>query len=105
MSFIEWRSPFDADPSLRNIVSSTTLYNVDLKLTLNMRKRLECSFFINLLDTEHSFKRKAKAIIFDTHAAIYVGDDEVQIDPDLIQRLITLGYHANDLANALTHEL
>ena len=22
MSFIEWRSPFDADPSLRNIVSS-----------------------------------------------------------------------------------
>ena len=32
MSFIEWRSPFDADPTLRNIVSSMTSipeFNVD----------------------------------------------------------------------------
>ncbi len=38
MSFIEWISPFDADPSLRTIVSSTTLYNVDMKLPSNMQK-------------------------------------------------------------------
>ena len=38
---------------------------------------------------KHSFKRKAKAITVDSHAAVKVGDDEVQIDPLLLfQRLI-----------------
>ena len=55
---------------------------------------------------KHSFKRKARAITFDSHAAVKVGDDEVQIDPLLLfQRLIISGSQANDLANALTYEL
>ena len=57
MSFIEWRYPFDADPTVRNIA-----WHLDLKLTFILRKRLlEWSLFINWLDTLHSFKRKAKA--------------------------------------------
>ena len=71
-----------------------------------MRTRLEWPFFINWLDTLHSFKRKAKAITMDTPAAIDVGDDEVQIDPVLLfQRLIISRFQANDLGNALTKEL
>ena len=57
-----------------------------------MRNRLEWSFFIKWLDTLLSFKRKAKAITIDTHAAIDVGDDEVQIDHvHLFQQLIISG--------------
>ncbi len=42
----------------------------------------------------------------DTYVAIYVGDDEVQIDPVLLfQRLFISGSQAKDLANALTYEL
>ena len=55
---------------------------------------------------KHSFKRKDRAITFDSHAAVKVGDDEVQIDPLLLfQRLIISGSQANELANALTYEL
>ena len=66
--------------------------HLGLKLTLIMRKRLELPFFIHLFDTLHSFKRKAKPITIDTHAAIDVDDDEVQIDHVLLfQRLIISG--------------
>ena len=41
---------------------------------------------------KYSFKMKAQAITFDSHAAVKVGDDEVQIDPLLLfQRLIISG--------------
>ena len=52
------------------------------------------------------FQEESQIITIDTHAAIDVGDDEVQIDPVLLfQRLIISGYQANDLVNALTQEL
>ena len=55
---------------------------------------------------KHSFKRKARVITFESHAAVKVGDDKVQIDPLLLfQRLIISGSQANDLANALNYEL
>ena len=86
MSFTEWRSPFDADPYLRNIVSSISSRR---DVNVDHAKGLEWPFFITWLDY---FKRKAKAIPFDTHATIDVDDDEVQIDPVLLfQRHIVSG--------------
>ena len=56
---------------------------------------------MNWLD---SFKRKAKAIPIDTHAAIDVDDDElqrVQIDPVLLfQRLIISGKRSGQCSDA-----
>ena len=106
MSFIEWRSTFDEDPSLRNIVSvitSTPEVNVD------HAKQIGVGILNDMVGQpvlKHSFKRKARAITFDSHAAVKVSDDEVQIDPLLLfQRLIISGSQANDLANTLTYEL
>ena len=84
MSFIEWRSPFDADPSLRNIVSSISSRR---DVNVDHAKRLEWLFFINWLD---SFKRKAKAMPIDTHGTIDVDDDEVQIDPVILFQRLTI---------------
>ena len=62
-------------------------------------------FFIQPV-LKHSFKRKARVISLDSHAAVKVGDGEVQLDPLLLfRRLIISGSQANDLANALTYEL
>ena len=106
MPFIEWRSPFDEDPSLRNIVSGITS-----RPDVNVYHAKQIG--VGVLNEmggqpvlKHSFKRKARVITFDSHAAVKVGDDKVQIDPlQLFQRLIISGSQANDLANALTYEL
>ena len=66
-----------------------------------MRSRLEWSFLIKWLD-----KRKARAITFDSNAAVKLGDADIQIEPLLLfHQFIISGSKANDLANALTYEL
>ena len=106
MSFIEWSSPFDEDPSLQNIVSGITSRP---EVNVDHAKQIGVGILNEIIGQpvlKHSFKRKARAITFDSHAAVKVGDDEVQIDPLLqFQLLIISGSQANDLANALTYEL
>ena len=106
MSFINWRSTFDEDPSLRNIVSGITSRP---EVNVDHAKQIGVGILNEMVGKSvltHSFKRKAGAITGDSHAAVKVGDDEVQIDPLLLfQRLIISGSQANDLANALTYEL
>ena len=89
-SFIEWRSPFDEDPSLRNIISgitSTPDVNVDHAKQIGVGIRNEMVVQPVL---KHSFKMKARVICFDSHAAVKVGDDEVQIDPLLLFRRLII---------------
>jgi 5'-3' exonuclease len=106
LSFIDWRSPFEADSSLRNIVSGISAGS---EVNVDDAKRIGYDILNKMVGqhvVKYSFKRKAQAVTFDSKSAVKIGDEEVQIDPLLLfQRLIIAGSQANDLPNALTYEL
>ena len=62
MSFIEWRSPFDEDPSLRNIVSGITSRP---EVNVDHTKQIGVGILNEMVGKpvlKHSFKRKARSI-------------------------------------------
>ena len=100
ISFIQSRSPFDADPPLQNIVSGIT---AGPEVNVHHGTQIGEVILNDMAGKpvlKYSFKKKAQAVTFDSKAAGKVGEDEVQIDPQLLfQKLIISGSQANNLNN------
>ena len=76
------------------------------EVNIDHANKIRVAFLHKLVGHAAFFQEESQIITIDTHAAIDVGDDGVQIDPVLLsQRLIISGSQANDLVNALTQEL
>ena len=104
--FIDWRSPFEADSSLRNIVSRISAGS---EVNVDDAKRIGYDILNEMVGqhvVKYSFRRKAQAVTFDSKSAVKIGDEKVQIDPLLLfHRLVIAGSQANDPPNVLTYEL
>jgi len=106
LSFIEWRSPFDADRGLQNVVTGIS---AGPHVNVHHAKEIGEAILNKMAGKgvlQHSFKRKDQAANFDSKATVKIGDNTVQIDPLLLfQRLVIIRSQKNDLANALCYEL
>ena len=81
MSFIEWRSPFDTNPSLQNIVSGIIAGN---NVNVHCAKEIGDAIINGMMGKgvlQYSFKRKDQAVTFDSKIVIKIGGEVVQIDP------------------------
>lgn len=106
LSFLEWRSPFDAEPALQNIVTGIS---AGAQVNIQHAKDTGEAVLNGMTGKgvlQHYFKRKDQAMTFSSKASVKIGDDTVQIDPFLLfQRLVIIGSQENYLANVLCHEL
>ena len=104
VEFLKDRSPFECGEGLCNIangVHAQQLVNVDDSEMIgsSIIQKME-----GLKPTEHSFKRKDQAVTLASKTTVKIGEDRVQVDPQLLfQRLSTAG--ASDLQTALQYEL
>ena len=100
------RSPFAEDPSLRNImtgVNADSNVNVDAaaevgtKVLESMTGKSVCSY---------SFSRCAQAITMASKSLLTIGNESVQVDPQLLfQRLILACNSAEELTSVFQYEL
>ena len=106
LSFLEWRSPFDALPALQNIVTGIS---AGAQVNVQHAKDIGEAVLNGMTGKgvlQHSFKRKDQAVTFSSKASVKIGDDTAQIDSLLLfQRLVIDGSQENDLANVLCYEL
>ncbi|KAK3705553.1 hypothetical protein QZH41_000251 [Actinostola sp. cb2023] len=100
------RNPFVPNPSLRNIMNGV---NADSSVNVDTAKVIGEKILTSMtgqFPSEYTFKRSAQVTTLASKSAVRIGNDHVQIDPQLLfQRLILACNSSDDLEALFRYEL
>lgn len=106
MSFLKERDPFSDDPTLHNIDTGVT---AEGRVNADNAKTVGTAIVDSMIGKgvmDHSFKKKDQLVTMGSTNAIKIGDELVNIDPQLLfQRLVTAGTRNEQLPEIFQYEL
>lgn len=106
IGFLRSRNPFTGEDDLHSITTGVTApASVNVDIAADVGKSILDSMEGKMV-YEFVFRRKTQVITMDVKSKLVIGDEIVQIDPNLLfQRLLTAGTRCDDLPKIMSYEL